>query len=134
MENGNVVVENEVVGSAGETPNTAVESPVLEKPKRIRVSGEDFMVAWEETAAGLAKGTLTGSGVLLVATRLGLQPNTVEQRASKYRANYGVALSKMPRGSGAKFNAVTANERLAAIKAKLNEVVPPSTETEQAPA
>ena len=126
METTETVVENTVVEPVTETtvePSTAGETvTVTENVKRPRVGREDFMVAWEETVNGLKNGTLTGSGVKIVAERLGLQVPTVQQRATKFRRTYGVALSNMPRSGGAKFNVDKANEELAAIRAKLAEV------------
>jgi hypothetical protein len=79
----------------------------------------------------LTKGVLKGSGVAIVAKRLGLEVTTVQQRSTKFRTTYGVPLSNMPRGGGAKFNAEKANATLAAVRAKLS--APKETEGEEAP-
>lgn len=86
--------------------------------KRVRVPRAKFIETWETVVNEMKNGTLTGSGVQIVADRLGVQSNTVEQRATKFRRVYGVALSKMPRNGGAKFNVTAANAELEAIRAK----------------
>ena len=102
---------------ANETPveNTAGETEVV----RVRVPREKFMEVWEEVVDGLTANELEGSGIKIVAQRLGLQENTVQQRATKYRTTHGLPLSNMPRGGGARFNVDKAKEELEAIKAKL---------------
>jgi hypothetical protein len=112
-ENGEVVVTG-----TNETGETVVQTEG--KTVRIRVDGETFGKTWETVVAELKAGKISGSGVKIVAERLGLQPTTVQQRATKYRKTYGVQLSNMPRGGGAKFNATAMNEKLAAFKATLN--------------
>lgn len=116
--------ENEV-GSTEET-TTSVEE--VAKQKRVRTDTDTFIEAWEETVAGLLNGSLTGNGIDLVAARLGLKKTSVSQRATKFRQTYGVPLSKMPKGGGARFNAEAANAKLAEIQAKLT--VDEETETD----
>ena len=82
---------------------------------RKRVTRTDFMVAWEEVAAGLNNGSLTGTGVRLVADRLGLKEGSVSQRASKYRSKDKIPLSPMPRS----FDRDAARKELEEIKARL---------------
>ena len=77
--------------------------------KRVEVI--DFINAWESS-----------SNATEVANKTGLKATSVQARASKYRSE-GVALKKMHRGGGAKFNVVLANEILAAIRAPKTEVV-----------
>lgn len=118
MENETTEVVNEVVT---ETAPETVEPVAEENAKRPRAGRTEFLTAWEETVAGLKGGTLTGSGVKIVADKLGLQLTTVQQRATKYRRAYGIPLSNMPRTGGPKFNANDAKAELEAIKAKLSE-------------
>lgn len=136
-----VVEGGSVSGEGGSVVGTEVKAPEV-KEKRVRVSQTDFLTAWEETVDGLTKGTLQGSGVAIVAKRLGLEVTTVQQRSTKYRSQYGLPLSNMPRGGGAKFNATKAVDTLAAIKARLNAPkdtektdgeTAPETSTENAP-
>lgn len=105
--------ENQV--ETPEAENTAGESETV----RVRVPRAQFMEVWEEVVDGLNAGDLEGSGIKIVANRLGLQENTVQQRATKYRTTHGLPLSNMPRGGGARFNVDKAKEELEAIKAKL---------------
>ena len=89
---------------------------------RVRVPREKFMAVWEETVHGLKNGTLEGSAIQIVAQRLGLKPNTVQQRATKYRTTHGIPLSTMPRSGGARFDAEAARKELEAIRARLEQV------------
>lgn len=114
VQNGGVEVE--VTKNDG--TDTAVV--VAEKPTRKRVSRADFITAWEETVKGLTNGTLKGAGAQIVADRLGLKVATVRQQSTKYRTEYKVPLSNMPRGGGSRFNSTEANALLNEIKAKLN--------------
>lgn len=80
-----------------------------------------FMTAWEETVAGLKNGTLTGSGVQIVADRLGIKKDSVSQRATNYRTERKIPLSKMPRGGGSRLDNAAAAELLAQIQGRLAE-------------
>lgn len=113
METVNETVETQVAEAILETP--AVEA----KEKRPHVPREKFLQIWEQTAADLKAGKISGSGITLVAEATGLKPNTVQQRATKYRATYGLPLSNMPRGGGPRFNVDSASAELEAIKAKI---------------
>lgn len=95
------------------------ESTQETQETRTRTSMETFIQVWEETVAGLKNGTLTGSGVQLVADRLGIKKDSVSQRATKFRTEYGVALSNMPRGGGSRFDAQAANDLLKQIRERL---------------
>ena len=86
--------------------------------KRKRVGAEVFMRTWEEVVQELTEGRASGSGIELVAARLGLQPTTVQQRATKYRTQYGIPLSRMPR-SGRRFDVDAARAAFDRIKSSL---------------
>lgn len=102
-----------------ETTLEQTEATTEQKAKRPHVPREKFMAVWEQVAADLKAGKTTGSGIQLVADATGLQPNTVQQRATKYRTAYGLALTRMPRSGGARFDSAAANAELEAIKAKI---------------
>ena len=103
---------NESVSAPAES--TSVESTAVESTENsgsARVSMESFIMTWEEVANG------PNPSVQTVADKLNLKKESVQQRATKYRTQHGVALSNMPRGGGAKFKAEEAQALLAKIKA-----------------
>ena len=109
---------------AEDTPETEADKVDLEAPapkaqRAKRVSRDDFLEVWETVVDELKNGSVEGSGIDIVAARTGLKPNTVQQRSTTYRRKYGLALSNMPRGGGARFNSEAATDSLNAIKERI---------------
>jgi hypothetical protein len=93
---------------------------------RKRAPRDTFMEVWETVVVEIQDGLKVQSGIEEVSRRLeelgySAKPNSVQQRSTHYRRDFGLELSNMPRGGGARFNATEANSSLAAIKAKLAE-------------
>lgn len=93
------------------------EASTETKETRTRVDVETFITVWEDS-----------DSVGEVAERLNLKPNSVTQRATKYRKTYGVALKKMT-GGGAKFDAEAANALLARLRGETDESEAPANES-----
>ncbi len=91
------VVENEVV--AGE----------VEAEDEGRLSMEDFITAWENAVK-------SGGGVAEVSKVTGLKKESIQARASKYRSEYGIPLSNMKKGGGAKLDKSAAIALLAKLR------------------
>lgn len=118
-----VTSESTPESTAGQTEAVAAGNvnEQVEATPRKRVGRDEFMEVWETVVDELKAGEISGSGIEIVAERTGLKPNTVQQRSTHYRREYGLPLSNMPRGGGARFNTSEASDSLAAIKAKLAE-------------
>ena len=118
MENENVNVEvSEVTETATET--AAVEVATPEKPRRTNVTPQKFIKVWEEVAAGVKSGEIQQSGVTVVAERLGLKLASVNQKVTRFRKEYGLDLTTMPRVGGSRINKEDLAAELAAIRAGL---------------
>lgn len=108
----------------GQEPTPSVENTSGET--RVRVSRDDFIVAYENVANG------PDPSYQAVADTLGLQETSVKQRASKYR-KLGVDLTKMPRAGGAKFDVAAGQALLEKLRAE-REAAQQETETPETPA
>ena len=84
--------------------------------KQERRSPELFCEAWENAVK-------SGGGVAEVAKVLGLKIASVQARASKYRSEYGIPLSNMKKGGGAKLDKAEALKFLAALRGQDIDVV-----------
>lgn len=96
----------------------ATESTEAPATPQTRVTMETFIDTYIQVYAGLKSGELTGKGSEIVASRLDLKPDSVMQRATKYRSEYGAALPKFPRAGGRKFDKDAATKAIEAALAK----------------
>lgn len=74
-----------------------------------RVSMEDFITAWENAVK-------SGGGGAEVSKVTGLKKESIQARASKYRSEYGIPLSNMKKGGGAKLDKAAAIALLARLR------------------
>lgn len=113
-----------------QTPSVP-EDTAGEASGQVRVPREKFINAYVEVVSELKSGKTKGKGNEIVAARLGIAVDSVQQRATKYRREYGIALPKMPRSGGAKFATESAQAELQAALAKFGLAEKPADEQKQ---